>query len=325
MTGASIYLLVAACFLDRLIGDPRTCLHPVVLIGNLISSLEKQLLMPNDAPRRKNVKGMLLVAVVLFVTYAVTTAILTIFSYLGPIAEFFGGAVVLSLAISPRSLAEAGNEIKDWLLQGNLAQARQKVSWIVGRDTANLDTSEVTRATVETVAENIVDGIISPLFFAVLGGIPLAFTYRAVNTLDSMLGYKNQKYIDFGMIAARLDDVCNYVPARITGGLLIIAAALLGYDARGAFRAIRHDAGKHPSPNSGYAEAGVAGALGVRLGGLNYYGGVASFREHMGEAVKPLSPIHIQQTVYLMYGATGLFLLAACLFIVMTHQGGALF
>jgi len=162
----------------------------------------------------------------------------------------------------------------------------------------------VTRATVETVAENIVDGIISPLVYFAIGGAPLAFLYRAVNTLDSMVGYKNDKYLYFGRVAARVDDLFNYVPARLTGALLVIASFLLGYNAKGAAKMIWRDAAKHPSPNSGIAEAGVAGALGVRLGGLNYYGGVASQRAYMGDEVNRLSAVYIQKTVYIMYVAT---------------------
>jgi adenosylcobinamide-phosphate synthase len=191
-----------------------------------------------------------------------------------------------------------------------MEQARYKVGWIVGRDTANLNTAEVTRATVETVAENIVDGIISPLFYAVLGGVPLAFLYRAVNTMDSMIGYKNEKYQDFGMVAARVDDVFNYIPARITGLYIILAAALLKKDVKGAFQAIKRDAVKHPSPNSGFSEAGVAGALGIRLGGLNYYGGVPSLRAYMGVAKCQLTPIYIEHTIQIMYMVTILFVAA---------------
>ncbi|MDR1702569.1 MAG: adenosylcobinamide-phosphate synthase CbiB, partial [Sporomusaceae bacterium] len=201
------------------------------------------------------------------------------------------------------------------------------VSYIVGRDTARLDAPEITRATVETVAENIVDGIIAPLFYAMAGSVlfsfaaadsellfsaaigstPLAFLYRAVNTMDSMLGYKNEKYRDFGMAAARVDDVFNYIPARLTGMLIVLAAFLLSYDAKGALRSILRDARKHPSPNSGFAEAGVAGALGVRLGGLNFYGGVSSFRAYMGEAKTPLRLEHIQAANRIMYVTTFLF------------------
>ncbi len=305
------YLALGAVVIDRLVGDPRTALHPVVIIGNWIAWLERQLLSASHTPGRKKMAGAMLVATVLAVTYGLAWLLLTALTALHPWAGYIGGALLLSFTISPRSLAEAGREIAGFLTTGNMAEARYKVGWIVGRDTARLDTAEVTRATVETIAENIVDGITSPLFYAIIGGIPLACLYRAVNTMDSMVGYKNEKYRDFGMVAARVDDVFNFLPARITGMLIILAAVILNRDAGGAWQAIRRDAAKHPSPNSGFAEAGVAGALGIRLGGLNYYGGVASLRAYMGEAKHTLQPVHIEQAIQIMYWVTALFLAAA--------------
>lgn len=304
-------MALGAVIIDRLIGDPRTSLHPVVMLGNFIAWLERQLLYVNHSAIYKKLAGAVLVVIVVATAYGVSWLIMAALNGIHSWAGYIGGAALLSFAITPRSLAEAGREIAGFLTTGNMEQARFKVGWIVGRDTANLDTPAVTRATVETVAENIVDGIISPLFYAIIGGVPMACLYRAVNTLDSMVGYKNEKYRDFGMVAARLDDVFNYIPARITGLLIIIAAALLRLDTKGAWKAIRRDAVKHPSPNSGFSEAGVAGALGVRLGGLNYYGGVASFRAYMGEEKHELRPVHIEQTIQIMYVVTTLFIIAA--------------
>ncbi|MPM60371.1 Cobalamin biosynthesis protein CobD [bioreactor metagenome] len=303
------YIPIAALILDTAIGDPRSRLHPVVLIGNLIAFFESILLKPARSSRYKVITGALLVSLVLSITYLSAWLLMSALNFLGPIYTFIGGAFALSFTISPRSLAEAGNEIKNYMLNGDLTQARFKVGWIVGRDTDKLDTGEITRATVETVAENIVDGIISPLFYFLIGGVPLAFLYRAVNTLDSMVGYKNTKYIDFGMPAARLDDIFNYIPARITGVLIVIIAFLLRYNAASSLKSILRDASRHPSPNSGISEAGVAGALGIRLGGLNYYGGVASLRAYMGREVNKLEPIHIERTIKLMYGTTLLFII----------------
>lgn len=305
------YVALGAVIIDRLVGDPRISLHPVVLLGNFIAWLERQLLNASHSAILKKMAGGILVAIVLATAYGISWLIMAALNSIHAWAGYIGGAVLLAFAITPRSLAEAGREIAGFLIAGNMEQARFKVGWIVGRDTAKLDTPEVTRATVETVAENIVDGIISPLFYAIIGGVPMAWLYRAVNTLDSMVGYKNEKYRDFGMVAARLDDVLNYIPARITGVLIIIAAAFLRLDTKGAWMAIRRDAAKHPSPNSGFSEAGVAGALGVRLGGLNYYGGVASFRAYMGEAKHELRPVHIEQTIQIMYLVTTLFVIAA--------------
>lgn len=311
--GLEKWIPLGAVLADRIIGDPRSKLHPVVMIGNFISLLEKALRRPAHSPLRQQAAGAVLVAAVLFTTYAVVWLMMAGLEMLSPLAGFLGGMLILSFAITPRSLAAAGREIRQYLLEGNIGQARFKVGWIVGRDTQRLDEREVTRATVETVAENIVDGIISPLFYFAIGGVPLAFLYRAVNTLDSMIGYKNDKYLYFGRIAARIDDVFNFIPARLTGIMLIIAALLLGYNAKEAAKMILRDAAKHPSPNSGIAEAGVAGALGIRLGGLNYYGGVASFRAYMGDEKNVLSSICIHQTVTIMYTVTAICVLSIML------------
>ena len=311
------YLPLLAVAIDRVIGDPRSRIHPVVLIGNLISFLEGKLLKIQHSPILKKMAGMILVVLVLGITYGFVWRIMELLADIHPWAQFIGGALLLSFTIAPDSLAKAGYEIHRYLLDGNLIQARRKVGWIVGRDTDQLNVAEVTRGTVETIAENIVDGIISPLFYFVIGGVPLAFLYRAVNTLDSMVGYKNDRYREFGMFAARIDDVFNYIPARLTGILLVIAAILLKFNVSGTAKAMWRDAAKHPSPNSGFPEAGVAGALGIRLGGLNYYGGIASHRAYMGEEVNPLAPIHIKQTIYLMYAATLLFVMMITIFLLL--------
>lgn len=301
-------LLLAAVIIDTFLGDPRSSLHPVVMIGNGISFFEKRLLKSQYSSVLKKINGMVLVVLILGITYVVTWGGLKLLSQIHPWANFIAGALLLSFTISPNSLAKAGDEIYHYLVSGDLEQARFKVGWIVGRDTKELTVSEVTRATVETIAENIVDGIISPIFYFVVGGVPLACAYRAVNTLDSMVGYKNDKYRDFGMFAARLDDICNYIPARLTAILLLLTTLVLGFNFKGACKAIWKDAAKHPSPNSGFSEAGVAGALNIRLGGLNYYGGVPSQRAFMGEAGTPLVPLHIKQTIYIMYTTTAFFI-----------------
>lgn len=305
--GLVIFLPLAAILFDGMIGDPRSSSHPVVLIGRLIAAGEKFLLRPKASPLVKQTCGALLVVGVLGITYGLTWYICLFFNSLEPWADWLSQAVLLSFVISPRSLAESGLEIKMLLERHKIKEARHKLSWIVGRDTEKLTTPEITRATVETVAENIVDGIISPLFYAVIGGLPLAFLYRAVNTLDSMIGYKNEKYSDFGKVAARLDDVFNYIPARLTGLLLFIAVFLLHENSQESWRILRRDASRHPSPNSGIPESIVAGALNVQLGGTNYYGGVLSERATMGDPVKVLQPMHIAHTIRIMYVTTAAF------------------
>jgi len=310
---SSMIVAVVAFLIDALIGDPRSRLHPVVLIGNLISALERFLRRELDNPNKKIFKGGILVSVVVAVALLIGLGIEDLTQQVPNLAaQIFIQALVLSFMISPRSLADAGREIYFLLEREDLPRAREKVGWIVGRDTQNLNEAEVTRATVETVAENTVDGIISPLFYFAIGGLPLAVAYRAINTMDSMLGYKNDKYLYFGRVAARLDDVANFIPARLTGLLFICAAVLLGLDYKNALKMMRRDARKHPSPNGGWAEATVAGALRIRLGGMNYYFGKPHFRAYMGEPEENLEAVHILGAIRMMYTATILFLMIAC-------------
>lgn len=303
-----INIAVLAFTFDIFIGDPRSKFHPVVLIGNLISILEKFLLNSSDGKTKKRLSGVLLVISTLTIVTSITWSFLHYLYNLNLWIFYLANIILLSFTISPRSLAQAGIEIRNYLLRNDLENARIKVGWIVGRDTKNLDQANITRATVETIAENIVDGIISPLCYYFIGGVVFAVFYRTVNTLDSMIAYKNDKYIDFGMFAAKLDDLFNYIPARLTAIMIIIVAFCLQFDFKQAYRSIGQDAKKHPSPNSGYSEAGVAGALGVQLGGLNYYFGTPSFRAYMGEKKNELLPMHITHAIYIMYGVTILFL-----------------
>lgn len=303
---------VVAFLLDAMIGDPRSKLHPVVLMGKLISLLEKLLLRAEDKPLKKAFKGGVLVYAVVIIVMAIGFAIENLTLEIpNHAAQIFAQALVLSFMISPKSLAREGYAIYLFLEHDEIDYARERVGWIVGRDTKNLNEAEITRATVETVSENTVDGVISPLFFFAIGGLPLAMFYRAANTMDSMIGYKSEKYFFFGQIAARLDDILNYVPARITGLLFVCAAFLLQLDYKNAFAMMKRDAKKHPSPNGGWAEATVAGALNIRLGGMNYYFGEPHFRAYMGEPNESLEAEHILGAIRLMYTATILFLIIA--------------
>lgn len=300
---------VAAFLIDALIGDPRSRFHPVVLIGKLILVLEYFLRRDSDSHIKKIFKGGVLVLIVVAVSFSIGKGISILAEMTGSFtAKIFIEALALSFMITPRSLAEAGREIYFLLTMENLPQARYKVGWIVGRDTQNLNEAEITRATVETIAENTVDGIISPLFYFAIGGLPLAVAYRAINTMDSMLGYKNAKYLRFGKVAARLDDVANFIPARITAILFLASALILNLDFVNAFKMLKRDAAKHPSPNGGYAEATVAGALNIRLGGLNYYFGMPHFRAYMGDPNESLQAPHILAAIRMMYTATIIFL-----------------
>lgn len=305
---------IAAFLIDTVIGDPRTKLHPVVLMGNLIALLERIFYRSTDSDGKKFALGAMLVLIVLLICYDAAAAIMHYSYYLSAWGSALVGAFILSFTISPKSLAQAGKGIYALLVTGDLEEARVKVGWIVGRDTKELDEGEIARATVETIAENTVDGIIAPLFYFAIGGVPLAVLYRAANTMDSMLGYKNEKYLYFGRAAARLDDALGYIPARMTGILFVISAHILGFDAKHAFETMKRDAAKHPSPNGGYAEATMAGALHIRLGGYNSYFGKKSFRAYMGDVIELTAPKHILECIRMMYTATVLYLVGMYVF-----------
>jgi len=308
-------LAMGAFFLDTVLGDPQTRWHPVAVLGRFISLLERLLYPTGGSNQRKFVMGSLLVLFILCIAYAFAEGLLLAVRQL-PVAWGSDAVSVLLLyfCISPRMLAKAGQDIYMLLVKGDLPAARAHVGYIVGRDTAQLDEADAARAAIETVAENTVDGVIAPFFFFALGGAPLAVLYRAANTMDSMLGYRNERYLYFGRMAARVDDVLNYIPARISGVLFVMAAFLLGYDGRNALNILVRDAAGHPSPNGGHAEAPVAGALHIRLGGINYYFGERHFRAYMGDAHMDISAKHILGAIRLMYTVAVLFLLFYYLF-----------
>jgi len=326
-------VLLLAVLLDLLIGDPRVSYHPVALIGKLISTWEGPLYRralaapprPEGTQRQgiasaKRVAGGLLVLGTVLPVWLLVYLCLTWLHRLSSSAGYSSlwnyiywvvSALFLWATVSIRSLDRAAREIFSLLRRDDLPEARRRLSFIVGRDTERLDPGEIARATVETVAENISDGVIAPLFYFLVGGPALACAYRAINTLDSMVGYRSERYQDFGMVAARLDDVANFIPARLTLLLLVGGALLLGLDWRQAWRMSWRDGHKHPSPNSGYPEAAVAGALGVQLGGLNYYQGLPSLRARMGDPKMPLAPEHIETAIRMLYGSVAIFLVMA--------------
>lgn len=300
-----ILLIGLAIVLDLLIGDPRSLPHPVIMIGRMISFLEKRWNQGTAAQRRR--RGCLLTATVVMSVWGMSWAVLALLTaihpWLGLMAELW--LLVTTLAI--KGLAEAGRAVAAPLACGDLPGARQALSMVVGRDTAMLNEAEITRGTVETVAENTVDGITAPLFFAVVGGAPLALAYKAVNTLDSMVGYRNERYADFGFASAKLDDIANWLPARLTalslwvGGVILATIGGKPLRWRGALRATCNEAPRHPSPNAGWPEAMVARLLGVQLGGVNTYQGATSHRATLGEPFEPLSVAHIGAAISLMH------------------------
>jgi len=293
-----IATVLAAVVLDLVLGDPRALPHPVVAIGRMISCLENPL-------RRlfKNVRlaGVVLLVTTVGVTYAVAALAMKAAYAISPDAGFVVGLYIAWVSLAARSLHVESGKVVKALESGDIPRARTALSYIVGRETAQLDEPEIVRGAVETVAENTGDGVIAPLFFLMLGGPPLAIAYKAVNTLDSMVGYKNDRFLDFGWASARFDDLANYLPARLTGLLMVIAAPLCALSGSGAWRIMRRDCRSHSSPNSGFPEAAAAGALGVRLGGANRYFGKLVDKPTIGDASVPLSLAAYGGVVRLMY------------------------
>lgn len=305
-------ILAAAYLIDRVVGDPRSLPHPVVVIGWWIARLEAVIRAVVKREEHLKAAGILFPLLIAGGSYAVVWLVVWAAAWIHPVLAWLLSAWLISTTIATKGLADAGMEIAKHLAAGDFPAARRSLSMVVGRDTEHLDESEICRGAVETVAENIVDAIVSPLLYAAIGGAPLAMAYRAANTLDSMVGYKNEKYANLGWASARFDDVLNYIPARLTALLLVLASRLQGLDFRQCWRIVRRDAHLHPSPNSGLPEAAVAGALGVQLGGLNFYQGVPSDRTRMGDRHRPLAAADIHSTVRLMYLAS-LLCLAICL------------
>lgn len=305
------FIPLMALMVDAIYGDPRSDWHPVVLIGKVISFWEKRMYPAREAAPRMIITRGAIEVLLVFITVGIVTWFLLFLSQLaGWLLYFIVSTIVLYFTITPRALTRDGMEIYHLLVDGDIVTARQRLSWIVGRDTDRLEENDIARGAIETIAENTTDGIISPLFYFLLFGPLGAMLYRAGNTMDSMLGYKNNRYLYFGRVAARLDDVLNYIPARLTYALFVVAAFLLKLDWKNAIKIGLRDAPKHPSPNGGYAEATVAGAMHVQLGGYNYYQGEKEFREYMGDPDESLAGRHIKICIQLMYVATILFALA---------------
>ncbi|NPV28296.1 MAG: cobalamin biosynthesis protein CobD [Firmicutes bacterium] len=321
MKGTEIEILLFALILDFIIGDPQVAYHPVALIGKAIQKWERLLYQEKGAPIKNRLAGFLLVFGNVVPVFFAAHFFLGLVKNSIPVLYPIVGGLLLWSVISIRSLAEAAHEILNLLQAKDLVQARERLRFIVGRDTEHLDEPEVIRATVETVAENISDGIMAPLFYFLIGGIPFACAYRVINTLDAMVGYRNERYRDFGWFAAKLDDLANLLPARLTAGLLIASAFCWRFNWRRGLSVVRRDARKHPSPNSGFPEAAVAGALEIRLGGVNYYQGKPSLRPHLGDPLRPLEPSDITRTVHLMYGAVAIFLVLSLALAYLISKG----
>lgn len=307
--------LAAGFLLDLAIGDPRWLYHPVRLIGKLIDRLETHIrkVFPKT-PGGELAGGFFLVIGVVLVTVGVTAGILHMAYGLHAAAGFALESFMCYQMLAVRSLKDESMLVYDALTSGresSLADGRDAVSRIVGRDTQNLDETGVTKAAVETVAENFGDGVFAPMFYMALGGPVCMYLYKAINTMDSMLGYKNERFLYFGRAAAKLDDVVNFIPARMAGLLLVISAWIGPFDGKNAGRIFARDRRKHASPNSAHTEAAAAGALDIQLAGNAYYFGRLCEKPFIGDPLQTVVPDDIRRMNRLMYGAA--FLSAAVL------------
>ena len=288
MTGSELLLVSSV---DALVGDPRWMPHPVRGMGRFIAWCDDHVRAICHGPVGLRTAGLCLAVGLPGLVYAIGYIAI---DGAASLSAWIGAAVSIVLAsttLAGRDLWDHVRTVREQLKQRNLAGARQAVAMIVGRDTGQLSESELIRATVETLAESTADGMVAPLFYLAIGGAPLALAYKAINTLDSMVGHRDERHIDFGWASARLDDVVNWIPARLTALLLLVAAGLLTGQAdrmMNGWRVLWRDGGQHPSPNSGRPEAAMAGALGVQLGGRNYYDGIPHERPFIGEASREL-------------------------------------
>lgn len=296
--------IITAYLLDLIIGDPYWLPHPVRIMGKVIEYLERISRKNNQKQQTEKIKGIFLTVITIGLSYYIIYFLIYIAGVISPGLKFAFSSFFIFTAFSTKNLGEEAFSVYRALKENNLELARERVSRMVGRDTKDLNEEEIVRATIESIAEGTVDGIISPLFYAVLGGAPLAMAYKAVNTLDSMVGYKNEKYLYFGWFSAKLDDLVNYLPARISVFLIPLASILVRQRGLRALRIIFRDGKKSPSPNAGIPEAGFAGSLGIQLGGANFYQGVKEYRPILGEKLKEISPKDILKAIRLSYAVS---------------------
>lgn len=287
-------LVYISTLIDFFLGDPKGFPHPIILVGKLISFYEKLLYQGN-----KKVMGFLFTAAVLVTVGGVLGLILWVASH-WRIVYLIISVYFMYTALAWRSLKKETGYVFDALARNNIALARKKLSYVVGRDTENLNEEEITKATIETIGENTIDGVLAPMFYMMIGyflGWPVIFVYlyKTINTLDSMVGYKNEKYGDFGFCSAKLDDIVNWIPARLGSFLMLLAGIVLGYDGKNGFRIWKRDRYAHKSPNSAQSESVVAGLLGLQLGGAHYYFGELVVKPTIGDEInKPVAADYLR-------------------------------
>jgi adenosylcobinamide-phosphate synthase len=332
--------ILIAFIIDLIVGDPYRLPHPVRYIGWIIRNCETLLRrviqkgQPEKRERRERVAGGILMLATVLATVLPVLLLLALASFVHSVLFHLFNIYFLYAALAVKCLADEAKKVHFFLAAGKIPEARRQLSMLVGRQTDHLEEKEIVRGAVETTAENTVDGIISPLFYAILGslfgmGAPVVWAFKAISTLDSMVGYKNEKYLHFGRISAKTDDAANYVPARLSGVIIPAGAFFCGMDWRRSFRIMQRDRRNHKSPNCAYPEAAFAGALGVRIGGDNIYFGKVVEKPTIGDPDKEIGEEDIPAAVRLMYAAAvitllaGLGLAAAILFRTCFVSGGA--
>lgn len=335
--GFSLCGVILGVLLDFCFGDPAVSWHPICLIGNLISFTRKKLRnsiekrFPDTSGREEKNKaefrgGIGLVVIVITVSTLLPSGILVLAYALHPVAGILVEGIFCWFLLATKCLKQESTTVKRALTEEGLESGQRAVARIVGRDTAVLDEPGVIKAAVETVAENSSDGCIAPLFYMLLGGAPLGFFYKSINTMDSMVGYRNETYLYFGCAAAKTDDVANFLPARISALLLVASAGLRGYSASNAWRIFKRDRMKHASPNSAQTESAMAGALGVQLAGDAWYFGELHKKETIGDALREIEPEDIDRANRILYGMVVLgtvlgVLLKGCVLVCMNMAG----
>ena len=289
--------------LDLIIGDPYSFPHPVRFIGKLINFVEKQIRKTTKSDKGLKIAGFILWFIVVGVTLGSTFIVVQLFRF-NKIAYFLVNSILIYTTLATKCLKDESVKIYKVLKTGDIEKSRIQLSYIVGRDTTNLSEKEIVRATVETVAENTVDGIIAPLFYGFIGGAPLAMAYKAINTLDSTVGYKNEKYYYLGYASAKIDDIANYIPARIGVILLSLGSLFVGFNFKDALKIGIRDRKNHKSPNCAFPEGAVAGALGIQLGGTNIYFGKAVYKPTIGDKKREIEIEDIVRTNKIMYSSS---------------------
>lgn len=321
-----IYAMILGFGIDLIVGDPQRWIHPVQIIGWCIDKIKRGLqyliygcsfeeAQKKKLPRKESAElmaGYVLTMGIVLGTFVIVYEILAVAGRIHPWLAFGLETFFIYQIMATKSLKKESMKVYQKLKEGDLVGARREVSYLVGRDTEELSESEVAKADVETIAENTADGIIAPLFFVALGGAPLGFAYKAVNTLDSMVAYKNEELIHIGHASAKLDDICNFIPSRLAAVMMILASTVLRLDTRGAIRIFRRDRMNHLSPNSAQTEAVAAGALRIQLGGTHSYFGKPVEKPTIGDDIRPVEYEDIRRTNQLLYVSAVLTLLVCC-------------